>query len=63
MHIGSLDHIFGCDGIYDCNIRFIYDHVINDGPHPEDLKSLCDKIIKENVAIVKVDMATKSLTR
>lgn len=63
MHIGSLDSIFSCDAIYDCSLRFIYDFVINDGPDPRDRKTLCDKIIKENVAIVKVEMPTKSLTR
>jgi hypothetical protein len=44
-------------------IRFVYEHVVNGGPNPDDLDDFCDKFVTENVALVKVEMAAKTLTR
>jgi hypothetical protein len=52
-------------------IRFIYENIVNGGLDPDifsnqpnnNLEHFCDQFIKENVALVKVEMATKSLTR
>ena len=44
-------------------IRFVYEHVVNGGPDPNDLDNFCDKFVTENVALVKVEMAAKTLTR
>ena len=53
------------------HIRFIYENIVNGGPDPDifsnplnnNLEHFCNKFIAENVALVKVEMATKSLTR
>jgi hypothetical protein len=44
-------------------IKFFYDHVVNGGIDPDDTDKFCSKILSENVAVVKVEMATKSVTR
>ncbi len=44
-------------------IRFVYEHVVNGGPDPDDLDDFCDKFVTENIALVKVEMAAKTLTR
>jgi hypothetical protein len=44
-------------------IRLIYNHVVKGEANPWNRKSICDKILKENVSIIKVEMASKSLTR
>ncbi len=44
-------------------IRFVYESVVNGGPDPDDLDDFCDKFVTENVALVKVEMAAKTLTR
>ena len=41
----------------------VYESIVNGGPDPDDRPAICDKIIKENIALVKVEMAAKSLTR
>ena len=43
--------------------RFIYDFVVNKGPDPRLVDLFCDKFLVENLATVKVEMATKSITR
>ena len=43
--------------------RLLYESIVNGGPDPADRAAICDKIIKENIALVKVEMAAKSLTR
>ena len=44
-------------------MRFYYDHVINGASNPDDLDEFCHKFIHENVAVVKIEMATKFITR
>ena len=44
-------------------IKFLYDHIILNEPDPNDIPTFCNKFLKENVALVKVEMATKSMTR
>ena len=44
-------------------IRFLYDHIVKGEADPKDIASICDKIIKENIALVKIEMAAKALTR
>jgi hypothetical protein len=52
-------------------IRFTYENIVNGGPDPDiytnpcnnNIETFCNQFIKENVAIVKVEMATKFLTR
>jgi hypothetical protein len=44
-------------------IRFVYEHVVNGSPDPDDLDIFCDKFVTESVALVKVEMAAKTLTR
>jgi len=44
-------------------IRFVHDHLVNGGPDPDLYKEFCSKLIKENFSVIKVEMATKSLTR
>jgi hypothetical protein len=42
----------------------VYDHVVKSDPSPDDkVGELCAKLLRENFAVVKVEMATKSLTR
>ena len=44
-------------------IRFLYDHIVKGEADPKDIASICDKIIKENIALVKIEMAAKAVTR
>ena len=44
-------------------MKFIYSHVMDGDPDPEVLRDFCFKMIRENFAVVKVEMATKSITR
>ena len=43
--------------------RLVYESIVSGGPDPKDRAAICDKIINENIALVKVEMAAKSLTR
>jgi hypothetical protein len=44
-------------------IRFVYEHIVNNGPDPNDLDKFCQKFVTENVALIEVEMATKTLIR
>ena len=44
-------------------MKFIYNHVMDGGPDPEVPREFCSKMIRENFAVVKVEMASKSVTR
>ena len=44
-------------------IRFIYENAINGWPIPDLTDDFCNKFLRENIALVKVEMATKSITR
>jgi hypothetical protein len=43
-------------------IRFVYEHIVNEGPDPNDLDEFCRKFVTEDVALVEVEMATESIT-
>jgi hypothetical protein len=49
--------------IHQYQIRFVYDYIVRNESDPKNLVSFCNKFLTENVALVKVEMATKSLTR
>jgi hypothetical protein len=40
----------------------VYEHIVNEGPDPNDLDEFCRKFVTEDVALVEVEMATESLT-
>ncbi len=49
-------------------IRFIYENTTNDWPYPDEKSfsksdDFCNKFLSENIALIKVEMATKSITR
>ena len=48
-------------------IKFIYDNIMNGAPYPEishdGAQTFCNKFLSSNVAMVKIEMATKYLTR
>ena len=44
-------------------IRLTYESIVNNGSNPSNLEDFCDDFIKKNIATVKVEMATKSITR
>ncbi len=44
-------------------IRFVYEQIMNGWPDPNNLDGFCSKFVIENVALVKVEMVAKSLTR
>ncbi len=44
-------------------IRFSYDYNVYNGIDPNNVTAFCQKFVAENVILVKVEMATKSLTR
>ena len=44
-------------------LKFTYEHIVNGGPDPSDFANFCSKFVADNVATVKVEMTTKSLTR
>ncbi len=43
--------------------RFVYDYIVKGHPNPEQPKDFCNKFMMENLALVKVEMASKSLLR
>ena len=43
--------------------KFSYEHVVNGGPNPLTLDVFCNEILTKNIALVKVEMATKHLTK
>ena len=42
---------------------FYYDYVVNNGPNPDSYDEICRYLLQRHVAIVKVEMATKSIIR
>jgi hypothetical protein len=44
-------------------IRFVYEQIMNGWPDPNNLDGFFSKFVVENVALVKVEMVAKSLTR
>ena len=44
-------------------IRFTYDYLVDNAIDPNNVTAFCQKFVAENVVQVKVEMATKSLTR
>ena len=53
-----------CDQIRKTHyLGFLHYFIVNGGPDPSKYGSFCNSLLGENVAIVKVEMATKSLTR
>jgi hypothetical protein len=44
-------------------MRFKYESIVNNALDPGSVEKFCKKFLMENVALVKVEMATKSLTR
>ena len=47
-------------------IKFIYDNIMKGAPDPEifdEAQTFCNKFLSSNVAMVKIEMATKYLTR
>jgi hypothetical protein len=49
--------------IHQYQIRFVYDYIVKNESNPKNLVAFCNNFLMENVALVKVEMATKSLTR
>jgi hypothetical protein len=44
--------------------RFLYNYIVKKNePNPDHWDTFCDTLLTQNVALVKVEMATKSLTR
>ena len=44
--------------------RFLYNYIVKKNePNPNRCDTFCDTLLTQNVALVKVEMATKSLTR
>ena len=44
-------------------IKFQYESIVKNEPNPNSLNDFCKKFLMENVALAKVEMATKSLTK
>jgi hypothetical protein len=44
-------------------MRFVYDNIMKGSPNPDNLDEFCNKFVHQNVAIVKIEMATKFITR
>ena len=44
-------------------LRFVYNHIVDSGPDPSNTEAFCNKLLRESASVVKVEMATKSLTR
>jgi hypothetical protein len=44
-------------------IRFYYDHIVNNGTSPKNIGQFCTELLSENFAVVHVDMVAKSVTR
>jgi hypothetical protein len=44
-------------------IRFLYEYYVNEGPNPDDFEEFCRKFVSENLALVKVEMASEAITR
>ena len=45
-------------------MRVLYDHIMNDGfDVNRKYDEFCNKFLTENVALVKIEMVTKSITR
>ena len=43
--------------------RFVYDHIVKGHPNPDQPMDFCNKFMMENLALVKVEMASKSVIR
>jgi len=43
--------------------RLMYENIVNGGLDPINLDNFCNAFIQKNIAVVKVEMATKSITR
>jgi hypothetical protein len=41
----------------------LYNHVVNNGPNPDDKAGFCHFLLQNHVSIVRVEMATKSIIR
>jgi hypothetical protein len=44
-------------------IRLIYDHYVNNGPNPDDVDRFCRNFVAKYVALVNVEMVSKSIVR
>jgi hypothetical protein len=44
-------------------LGFLHNYIVLDGPDPSKYEAFCNTLLSEHVSVVKIEMATKSLTR